>query len=213
MQSTTMGTVTEATYYNDCFVSVGELANSYPNLIANTQLATEAQTIYSRLYNIYLATRGAAGAVSVRAAQPATGARTTQQPRQRPARSRQRTGAAATRRTRTGAAATPRVRTPAGQLGEQDLRVLNQIVSNPNITTETLRKRPSLRTMRPNIVGTCLARLIKASMIAGTPKMGPFSATPQGITAARKVPTSIGAARARRTPASTPTTEQVAAAG
>src|SRR6516162_425019 len=184
MQSTTMGTVTEATYYNDCFVSVGEWANSYPNLIANTQLATEAQTIYSRLYNIYLATMGAAGAVSVRAAQPATGARTT-----------------------------PRVSTPAGQLGEQDLRVLNHIVSNPNITTETLRKRPSLRTMRPNIVGTCLARLIKASMIAGTPKMGPFSATPQGITAARKVPTSIGAARARRTPASTPTTEQVAAAG
>ena len=202
MQSTTTGVTTGTESYGPCMVSVGEWCVTEPNL--TEQQKTSVQTAYNTIYNTYLQARYAA-ATAVRAVrtgqQPATYTQTTQR----------RTGAAATRRAES--ATTPRVRTPQGQLGQVDSRVLNQIVSNPNISTEQLRKRASLRNMQANILGTCLGRLLKTSMITGTPKIGPFSATPQGITAVRKEPTSIGAARARRTAATTPTTEQVAAAG
>jgi len=210
MQSTTTGVTTGTESYGPCMVSVGEWCVTEPNL--TEQQKTSVQTAYNTIYNTYLQARYAA-ATAVRAVrtgqQPATYTQTTQR----------RTGAAATRRAesattrRAASATTPRVRTPQGQLGQVDSRVLNQIVSNPNISTEQLRKRASLRNMQANILGTCLGRLLKTSMITGTPKIGPFSATPQGITAVRKEPTSIGAARARRTAATTPTTEQVAAAG
>ena len=213
MQSTTTGVTTGTESYTPCMVSVGEWCLTEPNL--TEQQKTSVQTAYNTIYNTYLQARYAA-ATAVRAVRgytpSATGTQTTQQQRQgQRTTTQRRTGAAATRSA--ASAIVPRVRTPPGQLGQVDSRVLNQIVSNPNISTEQLRKRASLRNMQANILGTCLGRLLKTSMISGTAKIGPFSATPQGITAVRKEPTSIGAARARRTAATTPTTEQVAAAG
>jgi hypothetical protein len=197
MQSTTMA---GATNYNECMVEVGKWAYS--------QGGPQAQTAYQTLYGLYL---GSQHVVSSTAG--ARSSSTTQEPRaQRPRtqRPRQRTGAAA----RTGA----RVRTPAGQVGIVDSKVLAQIVANPNIATEALRKRPTLRNMTANILGTCISRLLKGGYISGTAKVGPFSATPAGINATQKQPTSIGQARqarqARRRTAtpSAPTTGEPTAA-
>ena len=202
MQSTT------GTNYNDCMVQVGKWAYS-------NEGNQQAQTAYQTLYGIYLASQPgvAAASPSVRSS-----ARTRSQ---RPSRARQRTGSATPTTTTTTATRTRvRTRTPPGQLGAVDAKVLTQIVANPNIAIEALRKRPSLRTMEPNILGTCIARLLKTGNMSGTPKVGPFTATQKGIDALNKQPTSIGAARQARSARGTkaanvaPTTEEnVAAAG
>jgi hypothetical protein len=63
-----------------------------------------------------------------------------------------------------------------GTLGPADTRVLNVIVAKPNIGMGGLQRR--LREdMTPNIIGTCVARLLIRGYIAGTPKTGPFNAT------------------------------------
>ena len=226
MQSTTTGTMTGTESYGVCMVSIGRWAYNDPNLLANAQLAQQAQNLYSEIYGIYLQTSGEATAVSVGAVravqtptttQPRRRPRSTQQTqaqRQRPPRSRQRTGAAATRQQRRQAATpTPqRVRTPAGSLGASDGRVLAAIIrSGSPIGVDMLRRR--VPGMRENIVGTALRHLLDKAYITGEPKIGPFTATTAGINANTKQPTSIGAARARRaaSPSATEVQPQAAA--
>ena len=203
MQSTTTGTED----YGPCMTTVGKWAYTYPNLLANAQLAAEAQNLYSEINRIYLQT-SVSSVAAVRTVQmpttPAARPRATQQTqqgqRQRPGRPRQRTGAAASRQRRRQAA-TPtgqRVRTPAGSMGPSDARVLAAIVrSGSPIGVELLRRR--VPGMLANIVGTAIRHLTDRQYITGEPKIGPFTATAAGMAANTKQPTSIGAARARRT--------------
>ena len=64
--------------------------------------------------------------------------------------------------------------TPPGP-APADARVLNAIVNNPNINVENLRRR--VDSMAPNILGTCIKRLLARGYISGSPKTGPFRAT------------------------------------
>src|SRR6516225_3288327 len=83
MQSTTTGTMTGTESYGVCMVSIGRWAYNDPNLLANAQLAQQAQNLYSEIYGIYLQTSGEATAVSVRAVRAVQTPATTQ-PRRRP---------------------------------------------------------------------------------------------------------------------------------
>lgn len=196
-----MQSTTGVANYNECMVEVGKWAYS--------QGGPQAQTAYQTLYGLYL---GSQPAVMSTGTPAQTGARTAgQQPRTQP---QPRTGAAARQRPRTTAAASrQRVRTAPGQLGQVDAKVLTQIVANPNIAIEALRRRSSLRTMQANILGTCISRLLKGAFIAGTAKIGPFSATPQGISAVRTQPTALSSRRRTAAPPTERSVEQAAAAG
>ena len=83
-------------------------------------------------------------------------------------------------------------------MGPSDARVLAAIVrSGSPIGVELLRRR--VPGMLANIVGTAIRHLTDRQYITGEPKIGPFTATAAGMAANTKQPTSIGAARARRT--------------
>ena len=81
MQSTTTGTED----YGPCMTTVGKWAYTYPNLLANAQLAAEAQNLYSEINRIYLQT-SVSSVAAVRTVQmpttPAARPRATQQTQQ-----------------------------------------------------------------------------------------------------------------------------------
>ena len=176
MQS--MTTPISATELNSCFVNIGAWAAS---------VGPAALAEYNPLYNRYLSTIGGTmtGSVSTPAVRPQRPARQAAQPQTTPARQRNR--------------ATP------GTPGPKDAQVLAKIVGTPGgIAIEPLRRyfEAPTRQMSTNILGTSLGRLMKAGHITGTPKVGPFTATPTGVEAAKKV-TSINTRRRASSKATT----------
>jgi hypothetical protein len=85
--------------------------------------------------------------------------------------------------------------TPPGP-APADARVLNAIVNNPNINVENLRGR--VTGMAPNIIGTCLRRLLKAGYITGSPRTGPFRATGVAPTEPRPTVTRLASSYPRQ---------------
>ena len=85
--------------------------------------------------------------------------------------------------------------TPPGP-APADARVLNVIVNNPNINVENLRRR--VDSMAPNILGTCIKRLLARGYITGSPKTGPFRATGVAPTEPRPTVTRLASSYPRQ---------------
>jgi hypothetical protein len=112
-------------------------------------------------------------------------------------------------RTRTAAGTQTRSRTAPGTLGTQDARILAAINATPGIAVEAVRRK--FKAVLPNLVGTSIARLLKAGYISGVPSIGPWAITTPGIEVLNKQPASINQERRRRTAAKTPAAGETAA--
>jgi len=71
-----------------------------------------------------------------------------------------------------------------------DSQVLARIIAKPNITIDELRV--GMRRIAPNILGTCVARLLKDGYISGTAKAGRLFATDDGVAALARKPMPLG---------------------
>jgi hypothetical protein len=187
MQS--MTTPTSAQELQSCYVKIGAY------MLAEDPVAYA--NVYEPVYSWYL--RNIAGNTATNTVRSPRSAAPTTRPARQAAQPQPANAPSGRQRTRSTTPGTP---------GPKDSQVLAKIVASP-VAIEPLRRyfEHPARKMSTNILGTSLGRLMKAGLITGTPKVGPFTATEAGIEAAKKV-TSINT---RRRTASKATTGATAA--